>query len=165
MYNFLSPDGDHIGGNFHKFITNSKGIPVASIRNDFLNNGPRLNNSIEVLEDSILLNGRDITELIKQYSNIETIKAAKFPQQEVRQLLFQLGKDTIKKIDKNIIYNIDKELVEWNASKHLYDNIDAFKAARAQQDIIDMKNAINEILETGQCTNPDFSYNPYNLYQ
>lgn len=50
LFRFLLPDSesgkDGLGGNFHKFITNQVGLPVAYFDNSTFNNGSSLKNSV-----------------------------------------------------------------------------------------------------------------------
>lgn len=148
LYKFLTKGQIDIEGNFHKFITNSKGDVVSSIQNYFLNNGPRNSNNIQVLDDKILLNDYDITSFIEKFLNFEEVKNTQFPAQKIREFLFELGVEKIRNLDSKIDYKLDKELIEWNKVKHLYSSKEEFYEARAKEDITKMKNLINEVLET-----------------
>ena len=160
LYKFLSPSFD-IQGNFHKFLTNSKGKVVAQIQNYILNPGPRNSNNIQVLEDKILLNDEfNITSLVNQFINFKDLKNTEFPAHEVRKLLYELGPEKIKSINPNIEYYSDEELVGWNHVKELYLNIDDWREARSREDIVKIKSLINEILETDTTNNEEFLYNP-----
>lgn len=151
LYRFLI-DGDGVGGNFHKIITNTKGVPVAWIENPFLNNGPRFYNSIEIIEDTILLNNYDITSFVIQYIDMVTLKNNDRPHDKVRTLLFELGQEKIHSWDANILYRPERELIEWTSLKHLYPTLHDFRMFRSQRDIVEFKTIINEVLETDKCT-------------
>lgn len=158
LYNFLilHQNKNMIQGNFHKFITNSKGVPVVAINNYILNAGPRHFNLIEVFSDKIILNNEKITDLIEKYISLDDLKLEDFPVSKVRQILFEIGEKTIKEFNSDIEYYLDKELLQWSESKNLYNHINDFYADRAKQDIIDIKNLINEILETDKTNSVEF---------
>jgi hypothetical protein len=165
LFNFLMPF-DHdlmIQGNFHKFITNSKGIPVASINNTVLNNDSlRPSNEIEILENKVLLNNKDITKLIEEHISLVELTKNDSRLTKVREILFDLGQDVVEKFADGIQYNIDEELLNFNRAKNLYKDIYEFRAARGLQDIQDFKDVIDEVLATDTCTHPRYKYNPYN---
>lgn len=161
LYTFLMPNQDFIGGNFHKIVTNSKGVPVASIPNHVLNNGPRSGNMVEILKNQVLLNGTNITKLLNKYTDLEKIINLEFPDLKIKELLFEIGKEKIQEFDSNINYWLEEELLEWNQVKDLYADIQDFREARAKQDIIDIENLIDEVLYTDKCNYSKYSYSPY----
>lgn len=158
LYKFLNPDDQTIGGNFKKIITNAQGVPVAWISNPVLNNGPRWRNNIHIVNNQILLNRIDITELIQKHINLTNTEDMAELSWAVRTLLHELGVEKIKEFDNATDYWPEKELIEWDKVKDIYPDIEQFRVARAKQDVIDIKNAIDEVLATGQCTNSDFAY-------
>lgn len=161
LYNFLIPNTSDgmIMGNFHKIITNSQGMPVASIYNYILNHGPRHFNNIEILSGKVLLNDGDITALVTPSLPIEVLAQLEFPIDAVRHLLFNLGTETIKAFDPQLEYSLDEELLALSQTT----DKNQYFAQRAAQDIVDIKTMLDLIIETDQCIGHQFAYEPYSL--
>lgn len=152
LFIFLDGKQDGIGGNFHKFITNSKGVLVTSIDNYILNIGPRPSNKIEIIDNKILLNTTDVTELIETVIKLEDLNKLEYPKNEIRKILFEMGEEKIFSFNPKVRYSFERELHDWYQKKDIFPNIQDFRNWRAEQDIIKMKKLIDEILLTDKST-------------